>query len=267
MKKVLTVNLIFVLLMLCGCTEGQENTDTRFLMDTFVTLTADCDRKVIAGAFEECAALEQALSRTAADSEVARLNRGEEVAVSKPTATVLRRALYYAELSDGKFDVTICPVSMLWDFKNEIVPERREIAEALQNVDYHGISIDGNTVSLGGKQIDLGGIAKGYITDAAVAFLREKGVKTATFSCGSNVYVLGEKAQQVGIKKPFSDGELCAVLSLKNKSVATSGTYERYIKRTANFTTTFSIRRRVTGWKPTLPASASYRTVQWTAMR
>lgn len=231
MKKVLTVNLIFVLLLLCGCADGQENTDTRFLMDTFVTLSADCSPETIADAFDRCAELERLLSRTAADSDVSRLNRGEDFAVSAHTLTVLRRALSFAELSGGKFDVTVCPVSMLWDFKNQVVPSKDEIAAALKNVDYHSVSVQDDRVSLGGKMIDLGGIAKGYITDEAVKFLRQNGVQTATFSCGSNVYVLGGKMQSVGIKKPFSDGEICAVLSLKNKSVATSGTYERYLER------------------------------------
>lgn len=231
MKKVITANLIFVLLFLCGCTARQENTDTRFLMDTFVTLTADCDQETLAAAFSECERLEKELSRTIAESDVSRLNRGEEFSVGEHTKKVLSRALYFAERSGGRFDITICPVSMLWDFKNQVVPEKKEIAAALQSVDYHRIQIGEDRVSLGGATVDLGGIAKGYITDQMVCLLKEKGVETATLTCGSNVYVLGEKAQQVGIKKPFSENEICAVLSLQNKSVATSGTYERYIEK------------------------------------
>ncbi len=231
MKKVITANLILVLLFLCGCTAQQENTDTRFLMDTFVTLTADCEETVLAEAFAECDRLERELSRTIAESDVSRLNRGEEFAVGAHTRNVLSRALFFAERSGGKFDVTVCPVSMLWDFKNQVEPSKKEIAAALERVDYHSINIEEEQVSLGGAMVDLGGIAKGYITDQIVSLLKEKGVETATLTCGSNVYVMGQKAQRVGIKKPFSQNEICAVLSLQNKSVATSGIYERYLEK------------------------------------
>ena len=53
MKKIISVNLTLVLLMLCGCA-SQENKDTRFLLDTVVSLTADCDSETLDGAFALC---------------------------------------------------------------------------------------------------------------------------------------------------------------------------------------------------------------------
>ena len=126
MKKTVTLSTLLVLMLLCGCdAEKPENSETRFLMDTVVTLTAECDDETIDGAFALCENLESILSRTVKDSDVYRLNHTDGfVKVSSHTLKNVERALYYAELSGGRFDITVCPVSELWDFKNQIVPDR-----------------------------------------------------------------------------------------------------------------------------------------------
>ena len=220
---------MLVLLLLCGCNSGEtENSETRFLLDTVCTLTADCEGEVIDGAFSLCEELERTLSKTLRDSDVYKLNNTEGfVSVSEDTLKTVERALYYSELSGGKFDITIAPVSALWDFKNQVVPSKDEISEALQNVDYHSVEIKNGEISLGTKQIDLGGIAKGYIADKAAEYLKEKGAKRALVNFGGNICTVGQ--YNIGIKKPF-DGSVIATVAIKDKCAVTSGIYERYIK-------------------------------------
>lgn len=230
MKKTVTLSTLLVLMLLCGCdAEKPENSETRFLMDTVVTLTAECDGETIDGAFALCENLESILSRTVKDSDVYRLNHTDGfVKVSSHTLKNVERALYYAELSGGRFDITVCPVSELWDFKNQIVPDRDEIAEALKNVDYHSVEIKDDEISAGGKQIDLGGIAKGYITDELINYFKENGAKNAIISLGGNIGLIGKHT--VGIKKPF-DGSVILTAELEDMCVSTSGIYERYIEK------------------------------------
>ncbi len=229
MKKILSINLSLVLLLLCGCSQ-QENNDTRFLLDTVVTLTASCDSETLDGAFALCEDYEKLLSRTKKGSDIYNLNNSSGFTdVDEHTAKIIKKALYYADLSDGKFDITIYPVSSLWDFTSEVIPSRGEISEALKNVDYQSIEIDKNRVNLNGKQIDLGGIAKGYIADRLCDYFKENDVSEGIINLGGNVVIFGERDYTVGIKKPFSDGELAASVKLRNKTVVTSGTYERYI--------------------------------------
>ena len=220
---------MLILLLLCGCNSGEtENSETRFLLDTVCTVTADCGDDIINGAFSLCEDLERTLSKTLKDSDVYRLNNTEGfVSVSEDTLKTVERALYYSELSGGKFDITIAPVSALWDFKNQVVPSKDEISEALQNVDYHSAEIKNGEISLGGKQIDLGGIAKGYIADRAAEYLKEKGAKKALINFGGNICTVGQ--YNIGIQKPFDDSVIAAV-ALKDKCAVTSGIYERYIK-------------------------------------
>lgn len=229
MKKIISLNLSLVLLLLCSCAP-QENKDTRFLLDTVVTLTASCDSDTLDGAFDLCKDYENLLSRTVENSDVYKLNHSDGFTeVDARTLSIIKQAVYYGDLSGGKFDITIYPVSSLWDFNNEVIPARDEIAEALKNVDYQSIEIEGNTVNLNGKKIDLGGIAKGYIADRILEYFKENNVSEGIIDLGGNLVVFGDRDYTVGIKQPFSDGEYAARLKLRNKTVVTSGTYERYI--------------------------------------
>lgn len=229
MKKIISLNLSLVLLLLCGCNKSQENKETRFLLDTVVTLTAACNDDILDGAFLLCEEYEKLFSRTVSGSDVYNLNHSDAfVAVSPHTKAVIERAIYYGNLSGGKFDITIYPVSSLWDFNNNIIPSRDEIAEALKNVDYQSIEIEDDSISLHGKKIDLGGIAKGYIADRLLEYFKQNKTPEGIIDLGGNLVVFGDKYYTVGIKQPFSN-TLAATVKVKNKTVVTSGTYERYI--------------------------------------
>lgn len=230
MKKIVSLNLALILLTLCGCSV-QSAQATQFLFDTVVTLKADCDEETLNGAFLLCSEYEKLLSRTVESSDVALLNAADgELEVSEHTAHIIERSLYYSALTNGKFDITIYPVSALWDFNNDVIPSKDEIAEALKSVDYQSISVSGNVVDLHGAKIDLGGIAKGYIADRVRDYFTEKGVNKGIIDLGGNIVVFGDKDYNIGIKKPFSQNEVAASIKVKNMSVVTSGIYERYIE-------------------------------------
>ena len=221
-----------VLVSFCACSKDAENSETRFLLDTVVTLSAQCSDKVLSSAFSECERYEKLFSATVESSDVYKLNSSTDndspVKISKDTKEILERSVYYSEKTGGKFDITVYPVSSLWNFKNETVPERDEIAQALRRVGYDSIDIEDGGAKLNGAMVDLGGIAKGYIADRLLDFFKAKSVKSGIINLGGNVLVFGDKEYRVGIKKPFSEENECiAFLNLKNKSAVTSGIYER----------------------------------------
>ena len=230
MNKI-SVPLIIVLLALCGCAGAQENTDTRLMMDTFATITADCDDGVLAAAFEQCADYERLLGKNISGSDTERLNGSPEeiIRISDDTRRILEKSLYYGDISNGNFDITVCPAEELWDFENQIVPDRSEIAEALKNVDYHSIELTENGACLNGKKIDLGGIAKGYIADRTADFLLASGVKSAVIDLGGDLRVFGNE-RDIRLQKPFESG-YAATLRISDRAVVTSGTYERSFRR------------------------------------
>ncbi len=233
MKKFVSIPMVLVLLLLCGCEEKQENiSDTRFLLNTFVTLEADCDQPTLEQAFAVCANYEELLSKTVEGSDVHRINNADgAVDVSDGTVEIINRSLYYSQLTDGKFDITMCSVSNLWDFNNEVVPTRDEIAEALKNVDYQQIKVNGNSVDAGSAKIDLGAVAKGYIADRLVEYFENCGTSAGIINLGGNVSVFGEEEYSVGIKDPTGEEETIGVLKVRDCSVVTSGTYERCFEK------------------------------------
>jgi len=83
-------------------------------------------------------------------------------------------------------------------------------------------------------EIDLGAIAKGYIADVVRDFLLAEQVPQGLINLGGNVQTLGASGQEgwgIGLKKPFAaEDALLGVIHVSNKSVVTSGIYERYFE-------------------------------------
>lgn len=231
MKKITSLSMAIICLLLIGCNEKPKNLkSSRFMLDTIVTLDINCDQKTLEEAFLLCEKYENLLSKTRKNSDVYKLNNADDyITVSKDTVKIIKRSVYFSGLSGGLFDITICPVTNLWDFEGTTLPDRKEIEEAIKNVNYERIKTDGEKVFLDGTEIDLGGIAKGYIADKLLQFFKEKNVTDGIINLGGNVIVFGNKEKSVGIAKPFSENEIVAKVKLKNKSIVTSGTYERFI--------------------------------------
>ena len=221
---------------------------TAIKLNTAVTVTIydSQDRELLTECMNLCDKYEKIFSRTASDSELYQLNHREltpvagtedTFQVSNPLAELIRKGLYYSELSEGAFDIAIEPLTSLWDFTAEDpqVPEDRLIQEALTKCDYHNVSVsDNNEVILKTEDtaIELGAIAKGYIADRLKDYLISQGVKSAIINLGGNVICIGGKPDdssfKIGIQKPFADrSETIAVMDIKDKSVVSSGVYER----------------------------------------
>ena len=181
--------------------------------------------------------LNRAWSCFRADSLISRINRAagaEPVAVDEDTFAVLQQARRYGGLTDGAFDVTVGPLAQLW---REAMEQRRlpadgEVWQALGLVDWQGVLLDdeGQRVMLRrpGQRIDLGGIAKGYAADGLSKLLREHGVRRALLDLGGTVSTLGCRLP-VGVRNPFHPGGApMGTLMLEDRTVVTSGVYERF---------------------------------------
>lgn len=225
---------------------------TAFKLNTVVTVNIydSKDKKLLDEVMELCDHYEKLFSRTLSSSEIFRLNaqtltqENGAFVLSPETGELVSKGLYYGELSKGAFDITIAPVSSLWDFTSEEkkVPAEEAIRSALSLVNYEAVTIEGNklTFSKEGMGLDLGAIAKGYIADKMKEFLVSKGVKSATINLGGNVLCIGKKPDntpfRIGIQKPFADrSETIAVIDIEDKSVVSSGIYERYFEKDGAF--------------------------------
>ena len=228
-------------LLLIGCSKSAPETAARdlFAMDTYMTMrvTAPDAEKLLTEAAYRIGCLEEALSVTRPDSDVARINtaEGTPVTVCEDTAMILQKALEISDASGGALDITLYPVLRAWGFTTEEthVPDDKEIAALLRHVDCTQAELSGDTVRLPeGMQLDLGALAKGYTGDAVMQIFREGDADSAIISLGGNVQTLGSRPDgspwQVGVTDPFSPSESMCILSVEDKAVITSGNYERY---------------------------------------
>lgn len=215
--------------------------DTKFLLNTVCTISLydKQDDAVLRQAFGVISHEENLFSTTITGSDIYNINHagGASVKVDPDTIDVIKESLQYSEDSGGLFDITVGALTTLWNIEgaNPKVPPADQIQAAMKTINYKNIVISGDTVTLKNKeaQLDLGGVAKGYIADKVRDFLKSKGVHRAIINLGGNVEVMGSKTADtpwiVGVQQPFMDkNQDIGFLYVSDKSVVTSGIYERY---------------------------------------
>ena len=120
----------------CGTSSGpglltQETPLSRsdFLLNTFVTITLydSDDSSILDDSMALCKEYENIFSKTLETSELYKINHrtSDTVTVSDDMAALLAKGLEYCEKSDGAFDITIEPLSSLWNFTSgeAVIPD------------------------------------------------------------------------------------------------------------------------------------------------
>ena len=252
--------LLFLLfsLLLPGCSlpQNQEPLSvTAFKLNTVITITMydSRDQKLLDKCLEMCDQYEKIFSRTSPDSELYQLNHRElspkegttdTYILSEPLAELISLGLHYSQESDGAFDIAIAPLTSLWDFtaENPEVPDPYDISQAVSLCSYKNISLKGREITFTDHTtaLDLGAAAKGYIADRLKEYLISENVQSATIDLGGNVLCIGNKPDgspfRIGIQKPFADrSETIAVMDIEEKSVVSSGIYERCFEKDGVF--------------------------------
>lgn len=247
--------LCFLLLAACSSGVEEEQTllktpyeQTEFLMGTYVTLRVYDEGKeaVLEQGFKRVEELADKITVNEPDSEIDKINElagKEAVELSDEVYPLVEAAAEYSEVSDGGFDYTVGPITDLWriGFDDARKPEQSEIDAALNLVDFSKVEFDTENKSVflteEGMALDLGAIAKGYIADEIRKLFEDSGVTTAIIDLGGNVIVMGGsptregEAWNVGIQDPLSErGETVGKTAQKNRSIVTSGIYERYLE-------------------------------------
>lgn len=182
--------------------------------------------------------VDQQLSPYIETSELYRVNRDAAKApvyISGNFLALLKKSLWYSELSGGAFDITFASVGYLYDYRRHQAPDDKTISEKLPAIDYHHITLDEQQQTVffthPGVRIDLGGIAKGYAVDRGIDKLRQFGVQSAILSAGGDSRVLGDRRGVpwvIGIQHPRKKQQFATRIPLQDSAISTSGDYERY---------------------------------------
>ncbi len=244
MRKKLIILLLVLALTVpvcsCGTAPGVSYTADGYALNTYVSVTLyGCGSRSIAEkAVGLCGYYERIFSRTLEDSLLYRLNEEGGLDIDSEEARTLAEAvqlaLEYGELTEGALDITVEPLTALWDFGGaNSVPEAGKLRAALALVDYSRVSVGKDRIELNGARLDMGAVAKGYIADRIREYLVGEGIDSALIYLGGNVLCIGDKPDgqdfTVGVQRPFGgqDDVICAVRA-SGMSVVTSGVYERF---------------------------------------
>ena len=219
--------------------EYDSSTKTVLSMGTVVTAKAfganaeEVDERVV----EIIDGFDKTISWRIEDSPVARINAGQKVQ-SKLVAELVSSCTAISARTGGEFDVTIGPVSRLWDFggENERRPADKEIKQALKTVGFEKVSFSGTAVSAGeGQLLDFGAVGKGLACDEVKAYLEQSGIKGAVVSVGGSILAFGRRNAandkwRVAVRHPRNENEFLGTVLLDEGFVSTSGDYEKYFE-------------------------------------
>jgi len=218
----------------------KEIEQTKVVMGTFGRVMVEGGTEnIVQSALDEMERIDKLLSDYRQDSEITVLNESaglKPITVSVDTLKVIKLAIDIAHKTDGAFNPAIGAITIkLWNFgRNEILPTRLQISDALKLIDYRDIEINGQTIFLKkkGMAIDLHGIGKGYAVDTSSELLKKHDIKKGIVSIGGDIRIWG-KNRTVGIKNPFKKEAVFATFITDNDEMAisTSGDYERFFER------------------------------------
>jgi FAD:protein FMN transferase len=187
----------------------------------------------------EVTRLETVYSRFRDDSVTARINRSagdaEGVEVDDETAGLLDYAAAAHEQSDGLFDLTAGVLRRAWNFKDERVPRKKEIAELLPLIGWDKIVWRRPRIALpAGMELDFGGFVKEYAADCAAQTCRDAGIRHGLVELGGDIALIGPHPDgtgwRVGVQHPRDLRNPIAYVELTEGAIATSGDYERFME-------------------------------------
>ena len=186
-------------------------------------------------------AVDQSLSTYVPGSIISRINRNDTgVVADKYFIDVFRKAQEISQQTNGAFDVTVAPIVNAWGFgfTKRARIDSATIDSLLRFVGYQKIKLEGGAIvkTNPGMMLDFNAIAQGYTVDLLSSFLESKGINNYLVELGGEVRTKGKKNNgedwKIGIDQPYetyTEGRpLKAIVSLKNKALATSGNYRKF---------------------------------------
>lgn len=247
---IVTLVIIFSISIIITNKKEDKYSSTYYNLGTINEITLyDINKKDGDRILKKCEAIlvdiDNKMSCQISSSEISKINdnAGESfVKVSDDTYSVIKESINFSNMSNDTFDISIGPIIDLWAIgtDNAKVPTQKEIDTNLTLVNYKDILLDdeNKSVKLANKnmKIDLGGIAKGYAADKIYEYLKEEQLKSALINLGGNIYAFGNKENNqpfsIGVQDPTKPrGNSIGNVKVSNKSVVTSGIYERYLEK------------------------------------
>ena len=194
--------------------------------------------------YELVDSLNHIFSNYDSSSELSKINASAGLLPYKMSTAMLdlvQKSQYAYIQSKGAYDISIGPLSSLWRNarKAKLFPEASTVLATKKLVGLNQVKINKRlgTIFLpnANMQLDFGGIAKGYIAQWVINFLKANGIQQALVDAGGDIVMSGPPLNQqgwlIGVNLPETTDQLLnKKLQLSNCSVATSGDVYQFIE-------------------------------------
>lgn len=260
-KKIISAVLICaVLCSFASCLKEKKKKFTDYSFDYFDTATTIVGYEYSEEDFKEvCKEIKAKLERyhklfNIYDSfkgidNLKTLNEKREIKADADIIEMLKYCKEIYSITQGKTNIALGSVLSIWHkYRSEgeknpekaALPPMEELKSAILNTDIDAIQIDEQNaiVKIADPKvlIDVGAIAKGYAVEKVGQWLKQSGHTDYLLNVGGNVKSVGKradgKAWSVGIENPQTEKQAetpyIAYLKMENKSLVTSGSYQRY---------------------------------------
>ena len=241
------INIVFVFLIsLLSCKETVRYDNLAgFAQGTTYSIVFENDgelnQKVIKEDVEKILHdFDLSLSLYVDSSILSKVNRNDEVTLDTFFIEAFRKSGEISEMTNGAFDITVGPLVKAWGFgpdaQKYFSEANRDSLLTLVGMDKVRIQ-NGRVIKTNpGINLDFNAIAQGYSVDVICGYFESRGVDSYLVEIGGEVRVKGDKhgvLWRIGIDRPSDDNmlpgnDLQAIISLKDRSLATSGNYRKF---------------------------------------
>ena len=173
-------------------------------------------------------------------SILSKINRNEKVVPDSFFVEVFNRSKEISPLTGGAFDVTVGPLVKAWGFGPDA---QKNFSEAKRDSLLKLVGMDKVEIRAGmifkkdpRISLDFNAIAQGYSVDVISRYFDGLHIDSYLVEIGGEVRVKGDKGGvlwRIGIDRPLDNNmipgaDLQAIISLKDRSLATSGNYRKF---------------------------------------
>lgn len=165
-------------------------------------------------------------------------NAGQFVEVDEETISLLRQLIYFSDLFDGEYDITVMPLVRLWGFYKDEEPRlplKEEIKATKKRVNYKTIEIEGSKVRIAeGQEIITGSFMKSYAVDKLVQKMRKEGITDAIINAGgSTIKTLNNNIHPfwiVNVENSLKKDDSLFKLEVSNACFSTSAQTKTFVE-------------------------------------
>jgi len=238
--------VVFVLFNLMAASQVLRKRTVKLMGGRFdITIVAKDSseaERYIDTVIHEVSRIENLISDWKPESQISQVNSNAGIRpmpVDKEVFELTKRAIHFSEITNGGFDISFAAMDRIWKFDGSMteMPTPDAIKKSVAKVGYKNIELDSvhSTIFLKmqGMKIGFGALGEGYAADRCRDMMLAKGIKAGIVNGSGDMSTWGKQPDgsswNIGITNPLQKDKLFAVVPLRQGSVTTSGSYEKFV--------------------------------------